>query len=206
MDVFSSADGAAQAQRLLRTVLHAGCGPYHPEKLPPPFREGGWRELRVDADPRVRPDVVAPLYCLAAVPTGSVDAVWCPHGLVRLWAHEVPQALRELYRVLRPEGFALITTPDLQRLAELVAADRMDQEVPSSETGLVTVHDLLFGHGPSLAAGRVEVAHHTGFSARTLRQALLEAGFARVDIHRSGFELRAMAEKAAAGPGGGARS
>ena len=41
-----------------KTVLHVGCGAPAPNKLPKPFRNGDWREIRFDIDPNVKPDVV----------------------------------------------------------------------------------------------------------------------------------------------------
>ena len=36
----------------VRIVLHVGCGPYNPAKLHKTFHGPGWRELRLDIDPR----------------------------------------------------------------------------------------------------------------------------------------------------------
>ena len=36
----------------VKTVLHVGCGPYNPAKLHKTFHGPGWRELRLDIDPR----------------------------------------------------------------------------------------------------------------------------------------------------------
>ena len=42
-----------------KQVLHVGCGAYHPEKLHKSF--AGWKEIRLDIDPAVAPDIVASL-------------------------------------------------------------------------------------------------------------------------------------------------
>jgi hypothetical protein len=183
--------------RAVLTVLHVGCGLYHPEKLHPEFRGPEWREVRVDADPGVGPDIVASITDLSMIASGSVHAVWSSHNLEHVYAHEVPLALSEFYRVLRPEGIALITLPDLQKVAELVAADRLTAPAYQSAVGPITALDILFGHGASVAEGRTLMAHKTGFTATSLGDALLRAGFARVDVNRSGFDLWAMAEKTA---------
>jgi hypothetical protein len=176
------------------TVLHVCSGPYHPEKLHPNFRDG-WREVRLDADAGAKPDILAAPTDLSMVQTGSIHAIWCPYGLVRLWAHEVPQALKEFQRVLRPDGFALITVPDLQRVAEHVVSDQLDAELFASPAGPITVRDVMYGHGRTLAAGDLAMAHRTGFTAKTLGHAILDAGFANVDINRSRYDLWALAEK-----------
>ena len=56
----------------------------------------------------------------------ALDAVWSSHNLEHLYAHQVAVALGEFHRVLKPDGFALITLPDLQKVAELVAADSLE--------------------------------------------------------------------------------
>ncbi len=120
-----------------RTVLHVGCGAADPAKLPPAYfpADSGWRELRLDIDPEVQPDIVASLTDMAAVPDASVDAVWSAHNLEHLWAHEVPVAMAEFLRVLRPGGFALVTMPDLQQVAERVAAGQLEEAAYVSPMG-----------------------------------------------------------------------
>src|SRR3954451_8011278 len=98
-----------------RTVLHVGCGVKLPHKLHQAFHTPEWRELRLDIDPNVQPDIVGSITDMRMVETASVDAVWSSHNLEHLYAHEVPVALAEFYRVLRPGGFLLITMPDLQQ-------------------------------------------------------------------------------------------
>src|SRR5437764_458879 len=109
-----------------RIVLHVGCGAPNPESLHKRFRDDSWHEVRVDLDPDARPDIIASITDLSIVITGSVDAVWSSHNLEHLAAHEVPIALGEFFRVLKPGGFVLITLPDLQQVAEFVVADRLD--------------------------------------------------------------------------------
>lgn len=169
----------------LRTVLHVGCGVADPGKLPPAFfASGEWQEIRLDIDPGVAPDIIASITDMAAVADGSVDAVWSAHNLEHLFAHEVPLALAEFRRVLRSGGFALVTMPDLQRAAELVAQDRLDAPAYLSPAGPIAPLDMLFGHGAAIAAGNHFMAHRTGFTARTLEAALRNAGFASVRVMR----------------------
>lgn len=178
-----------------RTVLHVGCGMPDPRKLPPThFPSGDWREVRLDIDPVVAPDIMASITDMSVVESGSVDAVWSAHNVEHLFAHEVPLALAEFRRVLRPGGFALITLPDLQRVAELVAQDRLTDPAYISPAGPIAPLDMLYGHGAAIAAGNHFMAHRTGFTARTLEAALRHAGFASVQVVRDGaFALWATA-------------
>lgn len=175
----------AEAPATQRSLLHVGCGLPDPRKLPPAFfAPGEWREVRLDIDPGVAPDIIGSITDMAAVASASFDAVWSAHNLEHLFAHEVPLALREFRRVLRPGGFALITLPDLQRVAELVAQDRLADPAYLSPAGPITPLDMLYGHGAAIAAGNAFMAHRSGFTARTLEAALVAARFDSVRVVR----------------------
>lgn len=185
-----------QAPAAERIVLHVGCGPYNPKKLHAAFRKPGWRELRLDINAEVKPDIVSSMLSMPMLATASVDAVWSSHNLEHLYAHEVPVALAEFQRVLKPGGLALITLPDLQKVAELVAADKLEDMAYMSPAGPIAPLDTIYGHGASIARGNTYMAHNTGFTAKTLAAALGRAGFARVEVKRgNSFDLWAVAYK-----------
>jgi SAM-dependent methyltransferase len=167
----------------IRHVLHVGCGMPQPERFPTYFRQPGWREIRLDIDPGVQPDVIASITDLGQINSGSVDAIWSSHNLEHLNAYEVPVALAEFRRVLKPDGFAIITLPDLRAIARLILAENLDQLLYQSGAGPITPLDMLFGHQASLARGNHYMAHRTGFTATTLGQNLLDAGFDEVRVH-----------------------
>lgn len=178
----------------LPTVLHIGCGVYWPEKLHSAFRQRGWRELRLDIDPTVEPDIVASMTDMSSLNAGSVDGIFSSHNLEHLYPHEVPVALAEFKRVLAPQGVALITVPDLQSVAQLVAADKLCDPAYVSSAGPIAPIDILYGHRPAMAKGNLFMAHRTGFTARTLAETVVAAGFATVSVQRdaSKFALWAL--------------
>lgn len=166
-----------------RTVLHVGCGVPNPDKLHALFRGPEWREIRLDVNPTVQPDIVGSMTDMAMLPDISVDAVWSSHSLEHLYAHEVPQALAEFRRVLRPAtGFILLTLPDLTAIARLVAEGRGDEVIYQSSAGPVAGMDMLFGMRHLLAQGHYHMQHRNGFTQTMLEQALLQAGFAYVQV------------------------
>jgi SAM-dependent methyltransferase len=181
-----------------KIVLNVGCGYPLNQRLHPHFQGPQWRELRLDIDPAVRPDIVCSMTDMAPLADASVDAVWSSHNLEHLYRHEVALALREFLRVLKPGGLLLLTLPDLQRVAEMVAADGLETEAYRSASGPITPLDMIFGHGASLAQGHLFMAHKTGFTVTTLDHALQAVGFVGVQARRGdAFDLWAVAYKSA---------
>ncbi|MEO8240882.1 MAG: methyltransferase domain-containing protein [bacterium] len=171
----------------IHRVLHVGCGAAHPDKLPAAFfPAAAWREVRLDIDPDVAPDIVASITGMPMVASGSVQAVWSAHNMEHLASHEVPVALAEFHRVLAPGGFVLVTMPDLQQVAELVAAGRLEEAAYMSAMGPIAALDMLYGYRPALAQGNVFMGHRTGFVACTLQAHLEQAGFQDVHVQRDG--------------------
>jgi SAM-dependent methyltransferase len=161
-----------------RLVLNVGCGPRREDALHAAFRSRDWRELRFDIDPTVDPDIVGSIVDMRdAVLTGGFDALWSSHNVEHLYAHEAPKAFAEFRRVLRPDGFALITCPDLRSIAQLIVGGRFGETIYHSPAGPIGVADMLFGHGRSIAEGRPHMAHRTGYTAETLGELLVEGGF-----------------------------
>src|SRR5665647_349132 len=155
----------------LKRVLNAGSGPYAAGKLHPVFVRDEWQEIRTDIDPQVNPDRVSSITDLrSSFVSRSFDAIWSSHTLEHLYAHEVPSALAEFKRVLKPDGFALITSPDLEAVASLILDHGLDHVAYTSPAGPITPLDMLFGHSDSIASGHLYMAHKTGFTCASLRR------------------------------------
>ena len=179
-----------------KTVLNAGCG--HPlnRRLHPRFQGPEWRELRLDINPAVEPDIVCSVTAMDPVPDGSIDAIWCSHNLEHLYRHDVPAALGEFYRVLRPGGLVFLTLPDLQRVAAMVVNDQLESQAYMSPSGPITPLDMIFGHRASLTRGDLDMAHKSGFTGTTLRKLLDEAGFQQIEIRQANsFDLWATGNR-----------
>jgi ubiquinone/menaquinone biosynthesis C-methylase UbiE len=185
-----------------KTVLHVGPG--HRQsgaKLPQGFQGSDWQEIRLDIDPGNEPDIVGSMLDMAAVATGSVDALYSAHNIEHVYAHEVPLVLAEFLRVLKPSGVAVITCPDLQTVCALVADNKLNDAAYNSAAGPITPLDILYGHSAAVAAGHHFMAHKTGFTEKSLTQALQTAGFQSIASKRrsSGLDLWALASKAPMG-------
>lgn len=167
----------------MRQLLHVGSGLVRQDRLPACFQKAEWRELRLDIDPGVKPDIIGSITDLSAIPSASIDAIWSSHNLEHIHSFEVPIALAEFKRVLKPHGFALITVPDLRAIARRVANDLLTETLYESPAGAISPLDVLFGHQASLAGGNHFMAHRTGFTSKTLGQSLLAADFSEARVH-----------------------
>ena len=95
------------------------------------------------------PDLTDTMTAMPEVPAASVDAIFSSHNIEHLEAHEVPIALAEFRRVLRPGGFVLITCPDLKAIAARVLSHGLTQPAYISPAGPISPIDRLFGLRPS---------------------------------------------------------
>lgn len=181
----------------MKMLLHVGCGNKRKDRTTRGFNTEEWWEIRLDIDAAVKPDVIGTLSDMSAVASGSVDALFSSHNIEHLYPHEVPRALWEFQRVLKPDGFAVITCPDLRSICARVAEDALLEPAYESPMGPITPLDVIFGHGASIAAGNLHMAHHTGYTRKTLSEALNAAGFKSVAAMERPkfFDLWAIASK-----------
>jgi hypothetical protein len=188
-ELFKPSSGGTAGAKI---VLHVGCGPRDPQRLHPEFRGPEWREVRVDIDPATEPDLVASSTDLSIVPDGCCDGVWAAHTVEHLYPHEAPLALAEFRRVLRQGGMALIAVPDLRIAAKAILEDRLEAPLYETAAGPVAAPDMLYGFRPALAQGNTFMAHRTGFTPRSLHDALRTARFDAVELYQGQYEILAV--------------
>jgi len=158
--------------------LNVGCGAQgsglHPPGLLAP---AGWTEVRLDADPAVQPDILAPAHDLSALEDGCMDAVFSSHCIEHLYLDQAVPALREWRRVLRPDGFLLLVCPDLQAAAEMVAQDCLFDVAYAG----IRPYDIIFSHQGLVAQGRAQghsfMEHKSGYTLTTLCALVNQAGY-----------------------------
>lgn len=185
----------AQTATAKKNVLHVGCGPPSAAPLDPAFEPDQWQEIRLDIDPDVQPDIVASITDMSAVETESIDGLFSSHNIEHLYNHEVPVALKEFHRVLKPGGFALIRCPDIQAVAEQVVQGNLETPLFTAPAGPISALDIMYGYGRFLAQGKDSWAHKTAFTVKSLGDKLVAAGFANVQVRRAGYELLTHAIK-----------
>ena len=164
----------------MQTLLHVGCGPQNKAQTTPGFNTPEWKEIRLDIDQSVQPDILGSMTDMRAVTDGSIDAIFSSHNIEHLYPHDVPVALTEFIRVLTPSGFAVITCPDLQAVCALVADNKLTQTAYQSPAGPIAPIDILYGHRASLQQGKLYMAHRCGFTKDVLGHTLRHVGFQTV--------------------------
>jgi predicted SAM-dependent methyltransferase len=168
----------------MKTFLHIGCGPKRKDQTTRAFNTAEWAELRLDIDPAVKPDIIGTMTDISSMASASVDAMFSSHNIEHLYPHEVPTALAEFKRVLKPDGFLIVTCPDLQSVCALIAEDKLTEPAYHSPAGPIAPLDILYGHRASMARGNLFMAHRCGFTQKVLSGVLHQAGFAQVAVRR----------------------
>lgn len=130
----------------------------------------GWTVLNVQEGPCV--DVVGTCTAMPAVEDASCDEVYASHVLEHLrYEDELPQALAEFFRVLKPGGLLRVAVPDLDFLCRLFVLQELDFDQR------FTVMQLMFGgHDDE------NDFHKAGLNEEILASFLVDARFGK--LHR----------------------
>ena len=168
----------------MKRLLHAGCAK---SPLPPFFGEGQYAEVRLDIDPGMEPDIVASITDLGDI--GAFDVVYSSHCVEHLYPADVRIALGEFFRVTESDGSCVVIVPDLQGLRV------SDDPLFESPVGWLSALDLIYGcRFDAHRSGYM--AHHSGFTASLLADAMREAGFPKVTTRRlPDYNLMAVGQK-----------
>lgn len=180
----------------MKTFLHVGCGLMTKAGLKG-FNAEEWKEIRFDIDPGVNPDIQGTMTDMRAIAPESVDAVYSSHNIEHLYPHEAPIALKNFHRVLKEDGFLVLTCPDLQTVSEHVANRGLHEPLYMSPAGPIAPIDILYGHRQSLARGNLYMAHKCGFTYASLHQCVTQAGFAGTcgGSRKGAFDLWILASR-----------
>ncbi|SMP82757.1 Methyltransferase domain-containing protein [Desulfonatronum zhilinae] len=114
---------------------HIGCGPKHKDQITKAFNTPDWHEVRLDIDACVSPDIIGTITDMTNVADASMDAIFSSHNIEHLYPHEVPKALAEFNRVLKPDGFLVVTCPDLQSVCTLIAENKLTEPAYTTPAG-----------------------------------------------------------------------
>lgn len=182
----------------MKTLLHVGCGSSAIKDLPNHFQDGSWQEIRYDIDSSVAPDIVGSLQDMSLIEDTSIDAIFSSHNIEHVSSFEIPGVLSEFFRVLKPEGFAIILCPDILSVAEAITHGALTEPLYISAAGPINAIDIIYGYQSALQKGDVFMAHKMAFTDRTLAEALLAAGFLGSVVARDKiFGLHSISTKTA---------
>ena len=178
----------------IKQLLNAGSGPGPARRIARMIHEQDLKEVRFDIDPGVQPDVVGSVLELEkSFEPQSFDVIWSSHVLEHLYAHDVFPTLRQFQRILKPDRFALLMTPDIEAVAHFIVAQGIAAVAYHSPAGPIRPLDMLYGHSRAIEEGHVHMAHRTGFTAERLGNLLLMAGFPTISVATENFEVCALA-------------
>ena len=172
-----------------KLVLHVGCGAKTLKQMPIGFQNGLWEEIRFDIADSARPDIHGTMLDMSAVATGTFDALYTSHNIEHVETFEVPIVLGNFRRVLKANGFVIVTCPDIAAVAQKIVEQGVSEPLYRSNAGVIAPLDVLFGHGEAIQRGEKHMAHRTGFDIKRLVDCLKEAGFVKVAGLRDGNAL-----------------
>jgi len=180
-----------------RRVLNVGG---NSKKIPIPECYAGWDHVLLDIDPRGSPDIVCDARQLHSLSGAQFDAVYCSHNLEHYYKHDCENVLTGFLHVLKDDGFADISVPDMKAVMKQVSERDLDIEdiLYVAPAGPITVRDVIYGWSKEIEqSGQDFFAHKTGFTDRSLFAALKLAGFGEVFpfLAPDAFEIRTIAFK-----------
>ena len=160
----------------MKTFLHVGCGQLNKFNCQG-FESDDWNEIRLDIDESVNPDIVGSLTDMSLVENESVDAIYSSHNIEHIYAHEVINTLLEFKRILKDDGFLILTCPDIKSVCALIGEGNIGKKLYTSPAGDIFPLDILYGHRNSLAYGHTYMAHKNGFTSESLSTQIKGANF-----------------------------
>lgn len=173
-------------------VLNVGGG-YKPT-LPPAY--DGWKQDVLDIDPDTQPDVCCDAREMLTLPPQTYDAVFCSHTLEHFYKHDVPKVLAGFRHVLKADGVAHISVPNLPSAFAAMRASNLDLHdiwYRTSTNAPITFHDTFYGWDHAMSHGNLFYAHKCGFTMLSLGEALIKAGFKHVRVAEDQYNLVAKA-------------
>lgn len=181
----------------MKKVLNVGG---NNKEIPLPPQYAGFEHLLLDIDPKGSPDIVCDARNLMTLDAGQFDAIYCSHNLEHYYRHDVQKVLAGFLHVLKPDGFAQILVPDINAIMRISVEKDLDIDdiLYQSSAGPIMVLDVLYGYSVEIErSGQDFYAHKTGFTQKSLLNALQRAGFSRTYSGVGNLEINALTFKGA---------
>lgn len=192
----------------MKRLLYVGAG--YDRGTPFPALFEGYDVVRLDADPDTQPHIeidALRLHDIGNQLTGKYlkyegfDGVALAHTLEHFTEQEGATVLTGCKRVLAPGGRIAISVPNLRLAAEAFLTHPNTIVYMTDHGKPIRAADMLFGWQWSISEGEGHplMVHKWGYTADTLRDALVAAGFVDVtvmdDRERGNTEIHGYAVK-----------
>lgn len=175
----------------IKKVLSVGSGT---DRTAPDFP--GYKVKTLDIDSSTKPDFIADCRDMSVVESESFDGVYCSHTVEHFEPKDIPTALSEFRRVLKPDATIRIKTPDMGKVQDALRGGAKETDIAyESSVGPITYYDIIHGHQASIKAGNKFMKHLGGFNKQSLTKALKDAGFSKIKVTADNLELKAIAIK-----------
>mgnify|MGYP001199317988 CR=1 FL=1 len=153
---------------MVRKFLHIGCGLNKKDSTTDVFNSPDWHEVRLDINPSVNPDIVSSIQDMSAIDDDSFDAVYSSHNVEHIYSFDVLKTFNEIHRVLKNDGFLILTCPDLKAICSLIADGKILDKLYDSPSGPIYPLDVIYGYQKSIFNGNEFMAHKNGFTVETI--------------------------------------
>ena len=130
---------------MTKTFLHVGPGINYKDNTTNVFNTETWKEVRLDINEDVEPDILASMTNLDIIDDNSYDAVYSAHNIEHVFPHEVDDVFNGFKRVLKDDGFLVLTCPDIKKVCKLIGEGNITQKLYDSDAGPIYPLDVLYG-------------------------------------------------------------
>lgn len=179
----------------MKRVLNVGG---NSKETPIPQHYAGFEHVLLDIAQRGSTDIVCDARKLASLEASQFDAVYCSHNLEHYYRHDVPKVLSGIFHILKFGGFAQIKVPDIAEVMRVTMQRNLDIDdvLYQSPAGPIMVIDVLYGYSVEIERSEQDFyAHKTGFTQKSLLDALTRSGFKELYSKAGNLEVDVLAFK-----------
>jgi len=173
-----------------KILLNIGAGKVALKHQAPYFIS--YKEVRVDLGDCGQ-DITSDISTLKGVPDKSVDVIYASHVVEHVFFHQLPDVFKNMLRVLKDNGCAVIRVPDIGSIAERIP-DNLLGTIYTSTAGPVAAIDMIYGFRKDIASGNEGMAHKTGFTKESMSKILSDLGINAM-INTGNDEVRCIIYK-----------
>lgn len=178
---------------MMKLVLNLGAGATPLEAQTNYFN--GWQEVRVDIE-EMKPDIVSDIRDLKDIPDGFADAIWACHVVEHIHWHDQERMFKNMLRVLKTGGIAVIRVPDLGSIAHLIK-DGLNKPLYQIGDNVFTPMDIIYGYRNYFTDDQnynYAMCHKVGFTEQSLGEMLANFGIPAFTQCRN-YEIMAVLYK-----------